>query len=257
MSKEFLKYTIISSVAEIELFRPKQYNSFNQVLRKELVDTLKELEKMDGIRVVILRGSGPGFTAGADLNEPFPPPISQHLEDEYKPIFEAIANSRLLIIAAVHGSAAGIGAALAMVCDFLIMAESSRISIIFSNIGLVPDGGATWFLYQALGYKKALQLIVEGGYLSANDCKKYGIANKVVKDDRLASDARKWANALSERAPLANDAAKRLLRRVSEKTYEEAFISEALEQDKMSISEDFHNARIAFLKKSKPKFSGK
>ncbi len=257
MSKEFLKYTVSASVAEIELFRPKQYNSFNEVLRKELVDTIKELEKMDGIRVVILRGSGPGFTAGADLNEPFPPPISQHLKDEYKPIFEAIANSRLLIIAAVHGSAAGIGAALAMVCDFLIMAESSRISIIFSNIGLVPDGGATWFLYQALGYKKALQLIVEGGYLSAKDCKKYGIANKVVKDDQLASDARKWADALSERAPLANEAAKRLLRRVSEKTYVEAFISEALEQDKVSISEDFQNARIAFLKKLKPKFSGK
>ena len=257
MSKEFLKYTVSASVAEIELFRPKQYNSFNEVLRKELVDTIKELEKMDGIRVVILRGSGPGFTAGADLNEPFPPPISQHLKDEYKPIFEAIANSRLLIIAAVHGSAAGIGAALAMVCDFLIMAESSRISIIFSNIGLVPDGGATWFLYQALGYKKALQLIVEGGYLSAKDCKKYGIANKVVKDDQLASDARQWADALSERAPLANEAAKRLLRRVSEKTYVEAFISEALEQDKVSISEDFQNARIAFLKKLKPKFSGK
>ena len=257
MLKEFLSCTVDGSTAEIKLARPKQYNSFNAGLRRELVDTIKELEDRDEVRLIILRGSGPGFTAGADLNEPFPPPISEHLECEYRPIFEAINNSKLLIIAAVHGSAAGIGAALAMTCDFLIMSESARISVIFSNIGLVPDGGSTWFLHQALGYRKALQLVVEGGYLSAADCLQYGIANKVVKDSELEVESKKWADALSKRAPLANEAAKRLLRAVSNKSYGEAFESEALEQDKLSVSEDFHNARIAFLKKVKPKFMGR
>jgi 2-(1,2-epoxy-1,2-dihydrophenyl)acetyl-CoA isomerase len=257
VSDEVLKYTIKDSVAEVILHRPKQYNSFNNKLRKDLPELLDSFETSLDVRVVLICGSGPGFTAGADLNEIFPPPISEHLQTEYKPIFDKIVSSRLLYVASVHGSAAGIGAALAMACDLLIMSETAKISLIFSNIGLVPDGGTTWFLQHALGYRKALQLIVEGGHIKAGECLKYGLANKVVSDDELKSESRRWAKELSERAPLATAASKRLLRKTFNSSYEQAFISEALEQDKVSISEDFANAREAFFKKVKPVFQGK
>ena len=257
VSEEVLKYTVKDTVAEVVLNRPKQYNSFNNKLRKDLPELLDSLEASPDVRVVLIRGSGPGFTAGADLNENFPPPISEHLQNEYKPIFDKIVSSRLLYVAAVHGSAAGIGAALAMACDLMIMSETAKISLVFSNIGLVPDGGATWFLQHAMGYRKALQLIVEGGHIKSEECLKYGLVNKVVPDGELHNESTRWVKELSERAPLATAASKRLLRKSFNFSYEQAFIAEALEQDRVSISEDFANAREAFFKKTKPVFKGK
>lgn len=257
MSDEVIKHAIVGSVAEIILSRPKQYNSFNIKLRSDLLMILSKLESDPNIRVVILRGSGPGFSAGADLTEPFPPPISEHLEKDYKPIFDVIVKSKNIYIAAVHGSAAGIGAALAMVCDFIIMSETAKLSMVFSNIGLIPDGGSTLFLQQALGYRKALQLIVEGNHIDAKECLKYGLVNKVVSEESIENETFNWAEKLSERAPLAAAAAKRLLRKSSNLNFEEAFIAEASEQDALSVSEDFANARNAFFKKEKPVFKGK
>ncbi len=256
MLEECLKFSVTDSIAEITLNRPKQYNAFNNKLRKDLPELLKKLESMIDVRVVIIRGAGPGFTSGADLKEGFPPPISEHLRKDYKPIFDQITGSRLLYVAEVHGSAAGIGSALALVCDFLIMSETAKISMIFSNIGLVPDGGATWLLERALGYRKALQLIVEGGTLGSTDCLKLGLANKVVADEELHEVSKEWAKLLSCRSPLASSAAKRLLRKSPSINYDEAFMAEALEQDKVSISKDFYNAVSAFFKKQKPIFKG-
>ena len=256
MPEEVVKFNLRGSVAEVILTRPEQYNAFNNKLRKNLPELLGRLEKIPNLRVVILKGSGPGFTAGADLNEGFPSPISKHLKDDYKPIFDKILTSRLLYIAGVHGSAAGIGAALAMACDFLVMTEKAKLSMIFSNIGLVPDGGSTWFLYQALGYRKALELIVEGRYLSATECLKSGLANKIVSDDDFEDELFNWGQKLSERAPLASTGAKRLLRGCFNATYEQAFLAEALEQDVVSVSKDFFNAIQAFFKKQKPVFKG-
>ena len=257
MSDEVLKHSINGSVAEIILCRPKQYNSFNSNLRKDLANQIKYFEGLPDLRVVVLRGSGPGFTAGADLKDNFLPPISTHLKDEYKPIFDGIVSSRLLYVAAVHGSAAGIGAALAMVCDMLIMGESAKLSMIFTNIGLVPDGGATWLLIHALGYRRALQLVVEGGQISANKCLEFGLANRVVGDDNLKIESMDWAKNLAERAPLATAASKRLFRKSFKQTYDQAFMAEAFEQDAVSISEDFLNARESFFKKQPPVFKGR
>ena len=257
LSDEVIKHSVVGSVAEIILSRPKHYNSFNQKLRSDLFMLLNNLEAETKIRVVILRGSGPGFCAGADLTEPFPPPISKHLEKDYKPIFDLIVRSRYIYIASVHGSAAGIGAALAMACDFIIMSETAKLSMVFTNIGLVPDGGSTWFLEKALGYRKALELIVEGNSLEAKECLEYGLINKIVSEDRIENDTLKWAKKLSDRAPLASAAAKRLLRKNPNHNFEEAFMAEALEQDALSVSEDFSSARAAFFKKEKPFFKGK
>ena len=91
----------------------------------------------------------------------------------------------------VHGSAAGIGAALAMTCDLLIMGEKAKISVIFTNLGLIPDGGATWLLQQALGYRRTLQIIAEGGHISSQECFLNGLANKVVRESELLTETQK------------------------------------------------------------------
>ena len=248
--------SIDDHVSEIIINRPDQYNSFNTDLRLKLAESIKDVETNEKKRVIVLKGEGPGFCAGADLNDGGQMPPSKQLNDEYFPIFEAISKSKKLFIAAIHGSAAGIGTALAMNCDFIAMAASSRISMVFSNIGLVPDGGATYLLQKSLGYRKALEVIVSGSHLSANDCLKFGLANKIFDDSNFFEEVNKWALQLSSRAPLAASAAKKVMREKSFEQYCESFQMEGIEQDKLALSNDFRNAVASFFKKEKPSFNG-
>ena len=177
MSENVIEFKVLDGVANILLSRPKQYNSLNGELRNKFLQMLNEIENDISIRVIVIRGAGPGFCAGADLIETSAEDIPIQLENEYKPIFEKIVNGKKIFIAAVHGSAAGIGSTLALACDFLVMSQNSKLSFVFSNIGLIPDGGAHWSLSQKLGYNKALEFIVNGEHVSATECEKLGLAN--------------------------------------------------------------------------------
>ncbi len=247
---------ITDHVVEVLINRPENYNTFNTELRLSLAENLRKIDQNKDARIVILRGEGPGFCAGADLNDGGQMPPSKQLLDEYFPIFEIISKSQKLFIASVHGSAAGIGTALAMNCDFTVMAASSRISMVFSNIGLVPDGGATYLLQKSLGYRKALEVIVSGSHLSSEECLNYGLANKIFQDASFIDDVRSWAEELSQRSPLAASAAKQVMREDTFKAYCDRFNHEAREQDNLMLSNDFKAAVESFFKKEKPTFTG-
>ena len=148
MSENVIEYKVLDGVANICLSRPKQYNSLNGELRKKFLQILDEIENDVTIRVIVIRGAGPGFCAGADLIETSAEDIPIQLKDEYKPIFEKIVNGKKIFIAAVHGSAAGIGSTLALACDFLVMSQNSKLSFVFSNFGLIPVRGAHWTFSQ-------------------------------------------------------------------------------------------------------------
>jgi 2-(1,2-epoxy-1,2-dihydrophenyl)acetyl-CoA isomerase len=248
--------SIDDHVSELIINRPDQYNTFNTELRLKLLKAIDAVNGLEKKRVIILKGEGPGFCAGADLNDGGQMPPSKQLNEEYFPIFEAISKSKKLFIAAVHGSAAGIGTALAMNCDFIAMASSSRISMVFSNIGLVPDGGATYLLQKSIGYRKALEVIVSGSHLQADECKKIGLANKIFNDKNFFDEVNNWAVFLSQRSPLAASAAKTIMRKESLDQYVNSFEMEATAQDKLAVSNDFRNAVESFFKKEKPSFKG-
>ena len=254
---EVVEYTIADGVAEVLLRRPKQYNSFSEDLRRTLAESLQKAEADPSVKAVLLRGDGPGFCAGADLSEPPKTSLTEQLEKEYKPIFKSIIDGKKLYIAAVHGSAAGIGAALAMACDFLVMCENSRLSLIFTNIGLIPDGGSHWSLYRKLGYNKALEVIINGEHISCELCEKYGLANKIFKVDTFLEDSRSWTSQLVKRAPLASMEAKQLLRKAQDNSFWSVFNSEASANGRLAETEDFRNAVKAFFNKQKPVFVGK
>ena len=143
-----------------------------------------------------------------------------------------------------------------MNCDFTVMAASSRISMVFSNIGLVPDGGATYLLQKSLGYRKALEVIVSGSHLSSEECLNYGLANKIFQDGSFIDDVRSWAEELSQRSPLAASAAKQVMREDTFNAYCARFSHEAREQDNLMLSNDFKSAVESFFKKEKPNFTG-
>lgn len=256
MSQDVVLLEKTGPVATVTLNRPDKMNSFDPGLRAAMRDTVGRLEDDRDIRVVILRGAGRGFSAGADLSAGLPDHYAFHLDVEYKPFLTGIEHSDKIWIAQVHGAAAGIGAAVAMNCDLMVMSDDAYLYMAFAAIGLVPDGGNTQLLLRHLGYKRALAAILEGAKIPAPDCLAAGIANRVVPADRLEAETRAWAGRLAQGAPRATAAAKRLLRRVGQSGFGEAITQEGLEQVPLLQSQDFREGVAAFFAKRPPRFTG-
>lgn len=244
-------------VARVTLNRPEAFNAMNKTMRDAFKQAIIDIHGNDAIRVVIVSGAGRGFCAGTDLTEKIDNPITLLLEQEYRPILAAIATSPKIWISQVHGSAAGIGAALAMNCDLMTMSEDATIYMAFAAIGLIPDGGNTWLLHRGLGYKRAMQAILEGRKIPAEEAVALGLANSAHDPEMLAEDTVALARRIAAGPPLASAAAKRLLRTMDGQSYEAAITSEAREQTDLIQSEDSREGVRAFFEKRAPKFEGK
>ncbi len=257
MQSEVLNCHIEGRIATLELNRPDALNSFNQQLRKDLLAAIKWAEADDNVRIIRIKGAGRNFCAGADLGEGLERNIENELIEEYKPIIMAIHDSPKIVIAQVHGSAAGIGAALAFVCDLTIMAEEAYAYLAFAAIGLVPDGGLNWHLYHALGPRKAFELIIEGGRLNAQQCEEYGLCNEVVAQEELEDFVTAKAEKIADGAPLSQVAVKKIMRQMNGLTLSDTIDLEAELQQPLTQSADCRNAVKAFFNKQKPVFEGK
>lgn len=257
MTERVLLVEKTGRIATVTLNRPDKLNAFNGALKREMRNCVAELEDDETIVIVILKGSGRGFSAGADLGDGMEGHVSFHLDMEYKPFLSAIAMSNKIWIAQVHGACAGIGAAIAMNCDFMVMSDDAYIYMAFAAIGLVPDGGNTQLLLNAMGYKRALQAALEGRKIQAEECLQYGICNRVVDADSLEKETLSWAGRLASGAPLALGATKRLMRKVGSMSYGDAISAEGLEQAPLLKSADFAEGVSAFFAKRKPEFKGR
>ncbi|WP_372782933.1 MULTISPECIES: enoyl-CoA hydratase/isomerase family protein [Gammaproteobacteria] len=254
-----LQYSVDGHVATILLNRPETLNAFTVQMRKELLSALMAVDEDADVRTVILGSTGKAFSSGADLAEGLgeQKTVEDQLMKEYAPILAAMAELKKPIIAAVPGVMAGIGAAFAMNCDLVVMADTGSLLMAFTNIALVPDGGASWQLLRHLGYQRAFQLIAEGGRLSAHECLEAGIANKLVPAGSLMDESHKWAAELAQRAPVALREVKQLLRSASSLTYAETIALEAKTQNICLATEDATEAVQAFMDKRPAVFQGR
>lgn len=256
---QFIKVAASKRVATITLNSPKTLNALHQKMRFEIMDAVQQIEDDTDVRVIILTGEGRGFCAGADLSEGMPGYDSfvEQCAAEYEPWLMAIHNSKKLYVAAVNGVAAGIGAAVVMNCDLVVMADNSYLYQAFSAIGLMPDGGVTWQLLQKLGYHRAIDMAVNAGRLDARECLNLGLANRVVMADDLNREVQSWAEEMALGAPLAQAAVKALMRKAYTMSYAEVIDEEAVEQSKLIQSDDAKNAVTAFFSKENTMFHGK
>jgi len=253
-----VKYDKQGEIAVITLNRPDNMNAFTNELRADLLAAVQKVEADDAVRVAVLTGEGRCFSAGADLNfDVVDRPVEEKLQQEYRPVLEAIANLPKPVIAAIPGSAAGIGLSVALQCDLVLIADNAFMLSPFTTISLVPDGGLNWLLVRQLGYRRAFQLSVESERIPAERCVELGLANRAVPADALHDAALDWAKTLSTRAPLSLAATKTVMRHAADNDWASSYDLEAELQNGLFDTDDNREGIQAFLEKRVPKFTGK
>jgi enoyl-CoA hydratase/carnithine racemase len=260
INSQVLKYRSEESIAILTLSRPASYNGFNHDLTMSFTTALEHARDDDQIRAVVINGDGPGFSAGADLmdfGKATPDEVASYIVNYYAKIVDLVISMPKPVIAAIHGSAAGVATAFALACDFRVMAEDANIRYAFINIGLGPDGGAGWLLARTVGYSKALEIAIEGEKIPAKECLRLGLCNKVTPSGEHLSAAITWAHKLSKRPTFGIGITKASLHHAMDHSLLENIKLEAENQAKALRSLDHQEGIVAFLEKRPPRFIGK
>ena len=254
-------FEINNGVATITLNRPDRYNAVNQDLVDGISNSLKKCEADQSIRAVVITGAGRGFCAGADMSvfgdEVTADQRSQYIIAQYQPLMNQFFSLKKPIIGAINGTAAGVGAAFALACDFRVMSDKSGILYAFVNIGLGPDGGASWLLTRQVGYSRALEIATSGKKITGKRCLELGLTNRLVAQDEILTGAQNWAKDFAIRPTLAIGIAKEDMFFAMDHTLNESIAFEAKKQIDAFKSHDLKEGVSAFIEKRKPDFLGK
>jgi 2-(1,2-epoxy-1,2-dihydrophenyl)acetyl-CoA isomerase len=246
------------SVGLIQLNRPEKMNAIGALTRKQLGDAIKQVERDESVRVVVLTGSGRAFCSGADVTEMAqsgdggmrtPQDVGNVLRNEYMPMLTRLRTMPKPVIAAMNGPAVGIGASYALACDIRIATPEAYILEAFVNIGLAPDGGVSWLLPRLVGTGVAYEMFFSGKPLQAADAHRLGVINRLVPADRLEAEVRELAGQLATQPRQAMAAAKRAVNHALESSYEEALEFESYLQEAQAASPEFAEGVQAFLAK--------
>src|SRR6266567_9502155 len=184
-------------VGLIQLNRPEKLDAIGALTRKQLAESIKQAERDDAVRVVVLTGSGRAFSSGADVTEMVqgagmrtPEDVGNVLRNEYMPMLMRLRTMSKPVIAAMNGPAVGIGASYALACDIRIATPEAYILEAFVNIGLAPDGGVSWLLPRLAGTGVAYEMFFTGKPLPAEAAHRLGVINRVVPAERLEEEVR-------------------------------------------------------------------
>ncbi|GAB3828895.1 enoyl-CoA hydratase [Pontibacter rugosus] len=181
------------NVALIQLNRPKELNALNLQLMGELRDALKELDENDEVRAIIITGNERAFAAGADIKQMAGKTAIDMLNVDQFSTWDQIRKTKKPIIAAVSGFALGGGCELAMTCDMIVASETAQFGQPEIKIGVMPGAGGTQRLTKAIGKAKAMEMVLTGKFISADEAEKHGLINRVVPVELYLDEAFKLA----------------------------------------------------------------
>ena len=254
------------AVAWIRFNRPEKLNPIGSLARRQLDAALKQVERDDAVRCVVLIGAGRAFSAGADVQEMSTGPkgemrtaedVGRVLREEYLPMLQRLRTMPKPVICGMNGLAAGIGASFALACDIRIAADDAYLSEAFASLGLGPDGGVSWMLPRFIGRGKALEMFYTAERISAQEAERFGLVNRVVAKDAVEPECRALAERLAAAAPRALAAAKRAVNFAEGSSLEDAAEFEAYLQETCAASDDFREGVAAFLEKRKAAFGAR
>ena len=259
MPYEKLLYTLEGGVARISMNDPATRNAASEQMGAELVDAFNRAAFE--ARAVLLTGEGKGFCSGANLadaqamlDDPMRD-VGFLLDKYFNPVIIAMKSMEQPIVTAVNGAAAGVGCGLAMAGDLVICGQSAFFLQAFCHVGLVPDGGSSWLLTNAIGRVRAMEMMLLGDRLPAAKALEWGLVNQVVEDGKLQETASLLAQQLAD-GPRALGMIKKIAWASADITLENALIMERNCQREASRTDDFVEGVIAFGEKRPPQFKG-
>jgi|SRR5579871_41534 len=253
-----LLVSLHNGIKRITFNAPHRRNAVDRDTTQRLLEVVRETVH-DESRVVVLTGTGDSFCAGADLAavNPGESDVTEYLRRVVNPAILALREMPKPVIARVHGHAVGIGCNYALAADIRIASTEAKFGQVFSKIGLIPDGGSTYFLPRMIGYPKAFEWMATGAIIDAQQAAALGIVNQVVPVADLDATVDDWCRRLSGMATLALAGIKRALSFGESHTLAEALDCEAVTQKTCFDSADFREGVAAFREKRKAVFQGK
>ena len=260
MTYQTIRLGIADNIATITLNRPERLNAMPPQMADEIGDALDRLE---GGRVVLITGEGRAFCSGADLaarGEGASVSGGQGayaaLTKSYNPLMLKLAKLDVPVITAVNGPAAGVGCSLALASDFAIAGKSAYFLQAFVNIGLVPDGGASWMLARLVGKARATEMMLLGEKIPAEKAVEWGLIFKCVEDDVLLTEAKALASRLANGPTVALGIMRQNIAAALDTDFATALLREAEGQRIAGNTVDAREGGVAFLQKRKAEFKG-
>lgn len=245
-------------IAILRLRRPEAMNALNMKMVTELVQALDQLEKDEEIRCLVLAGDEKAFSAGADIKEMVDLSTVDLIKTRhFFPLWDKIGHYSKPIVAALSGYVLGGGLELAMCCDILIAAEGTKLGQPEINIGVMPGGGGTQRLTRIVGKYKAMEMILTGKMITAEEAMNYGLINKVVPREVYLTEAKKIAYEIASKGPIAVRLAKEAILKCYETSLNEGLDFERKHFFMLFSTEDMKEGMNAFIEKRKPVFKGR
>lgn len=269
MAYETVIYEVDDGVAVMTLNRPEVKNAFDAQMQAEMDAVLTEVAKDANARVLIITGAGKAFCTGADIA------YLMSIGEEHKlhvttmeemirgdgnvlTTVLKIRNMAKPVIAAVNGTAAGGGLALALACDIRLASETARFNMIFTKRGVIPESGSTYTLPRLVGTARALELVFTADTVGAAEADRIGMVNKVVPADQLMAAAKELAKKIAQNSPVALGFAKAAIYRgIAETDIAAQMDYEAYVENVLFSTEDFKEGINSFLEGRSPQFKGK
>jgi len=254
---DYVLQKVEGHVGVAQLNRPDVLNALSIDLMDQLIDALEAFDKDDDIRVIIVAGNEKAFAAGADIGEMADATVVTMSERNNLARWKRVAAIRKPIIAAVSGFALGGGCELAMHCDMIVASDSAQFGQPEIKIGIIPGAGGTQRLTRAIGKFRAMELIMTGRFMPAQEAFEAGLVTKIVAKEQYFDEAMRLGQTLAEMPPLALKAAKEAILAVDDMP-----LSAGLEHERkvfyaLFATEDQKEGMKAFQEKRRPKFEGK
>jgi len=258
-----VRHIVDGQVSYITLNRPEVLNALTPGQRDLLVELLDRASADPDVRAVVLTGTGRGFCAGADLRGAsgagarVAGDVARTLRLGAQRLIAAVLDCEKPVIAAVNGTAAGLGAHLAFACDLVLAAESAKFIEVFVRRGLVPDGGGAYLPPRLIGPRRAKELMFFGEALTAREAERLGLVNRVLEDEELPKTAREWAERLANGPTRALALTKQLVNASLDTDRATAFAAEAAAQEINMTTEDAQEGVASFVERRSPEYRGR
>jgi enoyl-CoA hydratase len=245
------------NVALIQINRPKELNALNPVLMADLRDTLQHLDKKDNVRAIVITGSERAFAAGADIKEMSEKSALEMQAADQFSTWDQIRRTKKPLIAAVSGFCLGGGCELAMTCDMIVASETAMFGQPEIKLGVMPGAGGTQRLTRAIGKPKAMEMVLTGKLISADEALSLRLINKVVPIEMYLREALALAQEIASMSPIAAQLAKEAVNRAFDTHLDDGLQFERKNFYLCFSSEDQKEGMRAFIEKRKPAFRGR